>query len=630
MMNRKNKRVCSIVGTLIFCGFILNAFIVGTRLNFYSLISIPKCAKVVDPIIIIGDSGWVSFRDAGNCSGSGTLVDPYVIEDCIIDAKGGSPCIYIVGSTVHFRIENCTLINAVGGSFGSITLDHTCFGQLFDNNISTNPTGIYLLASNFTSIQENCVVENNWGIVLDEYCQGNVISYNNVTFNDNGITVQDSCMNNQISNNLVSRNYIDGISLFSNSANNSVAYNSVIENDFKGIYLSSNSNNNSILSNDVKDNGESGIWLNFNSNNNTVIGNNASSNGEDGIRIEGSSSNNTIGENKIQNNTLDGIVLVDDCSNNTFIYNYVVGNTGTGANITVGCDGNLFYYNNFSMNCVKNAQDNGTFNRWDNGSIGNYWGDYGGIDNNDDGIGDTPQPVSGEGSIQDNYPIWSDVDEIPPEIQIYAPLNVDAYRSTPPILNVTVIDLSLCDTWYIVGIGLRNYSITPIYFGSIDATAWSSEQDGTVVIQIWANDTVGHFASKDVTVLKDTTAPVVVILEPNNRAFIGADAPKYNVSIAEANMDCRWFEILLSNGTIWSYDLPNYTGVIPQEIWDQVPMGTHRLRVYANDSAGNESHDEVTIIKTTGQIPGYPFEILCLIGVISLYLTLRRFRRRFY
>ena len=26
---------------------------------------------------------------------------------------------------------------------------------------------------------------------------------------------------------------------------------------------------------------------------------------------------------------------------------------------------------------------------WDNGTIGNYWGDYNGTDNNNDGIGDT-------------------------------------------------------------------------------------------------------------------------------------------------------------------------------------------------------------------------------------------------
>ena len=49
--------------------------------------------------------------------------------------------------------------------------------------------------------------------------------------------------------------------------------------------------------------------------------------------------------------------------------------------------------------------DNGNNNKWDNGTIGNYWDDYNGCDSNNDGIGETPYDIPGNADTQDNYPI---------------------------------------------------------------------------------------------------------------------------------------------------------------------------------------------------------------------------------
>jgi len=68
---------------------------------------------------------------------------------------------------------------------------------------------------------------------------------------------------------------------------------------------------------------------------------------------------------------------------------------------------NSFVWNNFTGNGI-NAEDDGVNNQWDNGSLGNYWDDYSGVDANDDGIGDTPHLISGSAGNQDNYPIWDD------------------------------------------------------------------------------------------------------------------------------------------------------------------------------------------------------------------------------
>jgi len=63
---------------------------------------------------------------------------------------------------------------------------------------------------------------------------------------------------------------------------------------------------------------------------------------------------------------------------------------------------NLIYHNNFLDN-ARQAIDSGSNNHWDYNGEGNYWSDYPGKDENDDGIGDTPYHV--HSNVMDNYPL---------------------------------------------------------------------------------------------------------------------------------------------------------------------------------------------------------------------------------
>ena len=68
----------------------------------------------------------------------------------------------------------------------------------------------------------------------------------------------------------------------------------------------------------------------------------------------------------------------------------------------LGSGGNWIYHNNFNRAIVR---DDG-YNVWQKEGEGNYWGkSYRGEDSNQDGIGDEPQPVSGEGYNYDNCPL---------------------------------------------------------------------------------------------------------------------------------------------------------------------------------------------------------------------------------
>ncbi|MFB3890138.1 MAG: nitrous oxide reductase family maturation protein NosD [Candidatus Bathyarchaeia archaeon] len=129
------------------------------------------------------------------------------------------------------------------------------------------------------------------------------------------------------------------------------------------------------------------------------------------------SSNNVIFGNHITGFVNQAIRTVFTCSNNTFYGNYIA-NCGFAAALQQGAVNNMFYGNTFAADSCKVQIDNGvdsTF--WDNGTIGNCWGDYNGTDSNGNGIGDTPYTVKGykwdtdtDGFVRsisetDNYPL---------------------------------------------------------------------------------------------------------------------------------------------------------------------------------------------------------------------------------
>jgi parallel beta-helix repeat protein len=141
------------------------------------------------------------------------------------------------------------------------------------------------------------------------------------------------------------------------------------------------SNYNSIGENDIEANSK-GIWFFYASNHNNVIGNNIANN-YDGIEVQISDFNMIVGNN-------------------------ITGSTsGYGVFVYVNTLNNTFYHNNF----LNNAHNAGTFPGgegviiWDNGYPfgGNYWSNYGGVDADMDGIGDSSYEI---GSMNiDHYPL---------------------------------------------------------------------------------------------------------------------------------------------------------------------------------------------------------------------------------
>jgi parallel beta-helix repeat protein len=241
-----------------------------------------------------------------------------------------------------------------------------------------NSPGIMLVATSDSHITKNHIANSSYGIVLFaayKQCAGNTITENIITSNSQGI-------------------------------------------------LSWDAEGTIITGNNITDNQENGISL-YDSNGTIISGNVITKNKAHGIIIQGYhySNNNTISDNHIENNK-NGIVFEYAC-NSMITGNNITSNTQWGLILTYlgfynrhhdfhPFSNNTFYHNNFVNNqqvlySVEDQTDkNLTIDHWDNGTVGNYWGNYNGTDSDGDGIGDTPYII--DEYNRDTCPLMSPVD----------------------------------------------------------------------------------------------------------------------------------------------------------------------------------------------------------------------------
>ena len=94
------------------------------------------------------DYNWSkTASENGWCSGNGSIGNPYIIQDVVMDAQGSGTCIEIKNSNVYFSIENCSLSNAQYGivltdALNGLINDTIIFNMNGDagaNGVSGNP-----------------------------------------------------------------------------------------------------------------------------------------------------------------------------------------------------------------------------------------------------------------------------------------------------------------------------------------------------------------------------------------------------------------------------------------------------------------------------------------------------------
>ena len=481
------------------------------------------------------------------CSGSGSWSDPYIIENVTIDGQNSASCITIIDSTQYFIIRNCTLLNAKRDwDQGGIKLERAENGLIINNTCTNCENGMYTNDNCANNTFVKNVLRGNDYYKMAFYGS----SYSNVSeniFRNNGeygieMVVSDY---NLIANNLIRNNgwwaQTGGMSL-EYCVGNVISKNEIIDNENRGIFLDDYSDYNDFVENYIS-NQASGIYISYYSiNDNNFYGNTIENNGK-GVYID---------------NSIPG--------DNTFYLNYFLGN------------GN--HYVDDSINDMY----------LDNGAIGNYWDDYTGRDENDDGIGDTPHIIECTYvTRQDNFPIWRE----PPQITINTPLQNELYGEDAPSFNIHVIESNLEHIWYSLDGGMTNYYI--VDNGTIDQSLWINKPDGLINISFYADDILGNINSSSVIVIKDTVAPSISINSPQPSDIFSYYAPLFNVEISDVTLESEWYTI---NNDLAKYFF-THNESIDANLWDSLLDGQVKITFYANDSLGQLASKYVNIYKDT-------------------------------
>jgi parallel beta-helix repeat protein len=274
------------------------------------------------------------------------------------------------------RLLNLTLIIANPGGYIYATGNAL---QTADNNITTGPTTGIKLKGSYCKITDN---------VMDGFVQ--------ITGTFNEVTRK---------------------SLYSISTEG--PFNLFKDNNCQCIWVY-NSNSNVFLGNKLSTDSRAYSGFDVTFSNNNFFYKNRISGFSSGVRFW-FSSENTIKANTVAD-SLTAAINLGASSNNIICLNNFVDNPSW----TRG-----YVYDQYSDPNYREAYPNMTAstNFWDNGSLGNYWGDYNGADANGDGVGDLPYNITGviynrdqNNSDfvyrQDNFPLTTrvDIDSVPIEL----------------------------------------------------------------------------------------------------------------------------------------------------------------------------------------------------------------------
>ena len=347
--------------------------------------------KTDTKIIISGNSELAASASSGN----GSAINPYIIENKVIDGGGSGSCIYIENTDNYFIIRNCLTFNSGSNFYNSgICLRNVKNGELFNNTAWDCHEGICVYFNSADNIIINNTVYNNcYGIYISGYDN----QINNNTAFDNYIGIQGSyrsiLRNNYLYNNrdygiyLLGDNailtgnhfelcYLDFCLFLYELVTITITPNNTVNGKSIGYYTNLfnitliTACEQLILVNCSKitiknlnlSGGWFGLWL-INSNNNSIQGNNLSYNRERGISIS-NSYNNTFVDNIVSNSNR-GFFLGGNY--NIIDQNTIINNTngiylyGANGNIIRNNKFNFNYYGIYTFDSIQNLIFNNTY-----------------------------------------------------------------------------------------------------------------------------------------------------------------------------------------------------------------------------------------------------------------------------
>jgi parallel beta-helix repeat protein len=297
---------------------------------------------------------------------SATLVvpDDYATIQAAIDAASEGSTVYVKAGSYHENLNINKSISLIGESYHSIFVDGNSSElyrvpcRIHCNNVTVSGftfsdgwDGVHLMSGvNGCNISGNRLINNQYGI-LAGVGSGNCFSKNVIASSTYGIYLT-RCSYNIIEGNHVSSSE-EGIAIMDDLLS---------PNDVTASF------GNKILGNTLVNISDRAVWLKF-TKENLMVGNNVT-NCQIGLSLH-YADNNTVYQNNFVGNTYQVVGGLEP-----------IWSGGSGTRYSV---------------C-----------QWCNGSVGNYWSDYNGTDQNGDGIGDVTYVINEANS--DEYPLMNPVD----------------------------------------------------------------------------------------------------------------------------------------------------------------------------------------------------------------------------
>ena len=370
------------------------------------------------------------------------------------------------------------------------------------------------------------------------------------------------------------------------------------------------SQNCTIVRNTVGPNNASGVLV-TNSMGFTLSENRAVGNGGYGLNAN-ASMNGLISWNDAVDNYYDGIGLGRGSTNCTVFGNNVTNNAVWGIWLDSDSFDNLIYDNTIAKN--GNQLSVNLANHWDNGVEGNYWSNYVGADLDKNGIIDEPFVIS-DVNI-DNYPLAGEFRSFETvygyRVNVVSNSTIDGFSFFEPNGTIrfatqqseTSQDYGFFRVSIPHGLMIGPYNVTideksPIYAN------YSLYDDGDSSWMFFNfQNLTGEVSVQGI----DRTIPTVSVILPQSKTYDTSNVPLVFV------LDD------LPSWMAYSLDGQGNVTIDGNITIEGVSNGTHYVRVYSRDYAGNTGASNTVYFSVN--IPGTPFVYWALLVVAIVAVVL--------
>ncbi len=568
--------------------------------------------------------------------------------------------------------NNSVSENNINYNHDGLSVSGKCYrNKIIKNNISHDSIGISCgPTGKFPngSISKNFINGNGWGANIN----GDHVLISNNTFNNNfGVGLDLGGFYNTVINNTMKYNGYAGI--FAGGRFNNISANIVSYNKKNGIQ--SHGANNSYSNNIINNNNESGIYAVYQYNN-TYTGNTLNNNGQYGIylRIDEFHGGDTI---KFSNNEMincgfelskgglevmlfhkTSIIDTSNLVNGKPLYYYFNQSDlrkddflGAGQIILINChniviaDENvsngstgISLYHCTNTTILRTIANNNIFN-----GVYLYNSNFNNLTyntvNNNGGYGISGHHCNGSVFLE------NDVRFNEQGIRI-------SYANNNTFKANTILDN------FLYGVFVHGTCNNNLFYGNIFNNPLALNALSNAPNTSWDNGSIGNYwhdydgydtdgdnigetpylsgniiDNFPICYSLDTFSPIITILSPSENDVFGEDSPEFSITIEEYLLDFTWYNLDGGNTNI---TFINGVVQVNQTLWNSLSEGTHELRIYAKDLAGNTGYSFVNIVKDITTPSTEPDMLPILIGaiggvsllaVVVIFLVRKRFKR---